>query len=91
MSDNAQQVYDMAIALQNMGSHYFRNGKILAFVGDVSSNADMLIIGILNVEYDGIPVEIDLPLILIGYTYDTDPLSGAYDSIANFIRNFVGK
>ena len=78
----------MAEALNQIGPHIFRDGKVLAYIDNFSANNELLMIGTISALYDDIPVNIDLPIGWAGYELvgDQTPLQLAYDLISNKIR-----
>jgi len=82
---------DMADALTTAGDpHTFRHGMVLATVGQFSSVADTLIIGVASATFDGNEINLNVPLHWVGFDHLGDPLNFAYQLIADLVRSVAG-
>jgi len=87
-SDHAKDMYQ---ALEEMGTHAFRHGKVLMVISNFAYVGEQFTIFNAMAWYDGNIVELDLPLHFVGFEHDgIDPLSSAYDYLSNFIRFSAG-
>ena len=74
------------IALNNLGRHTFRDGKLLATIDGFSLFDDMLIIEYVDCFWDDEKIEISLPLNFIGYNRDGEnPVLFFYKIFKNFV------
>jgi hypothetical protein len=78
----------MVAALNEIGPHTFRDGKVVAYIDNFYANGELLMIETISASYDDVPVDIDLPIGWAGYELvgDQTPLQLAYDLISNKIR-----
>jgi hypothetical protein len=85
MDDVIQSNIDIVNALNNLGTHTFRDGKLLATIGGFQSSEEKLIIEYINCSWDDEYFHIELPLIFIGYVRDMEPLEYFYKIFKSFV------
>jgi len=88
--DSYSYALQMADALNNLGEHTFRDGKVVAKISGFSCKSSSLTIDYVDATYDNIPIQIDTPLHIVDLVHDSDPLTAAHDAVAGIVRVFAG-
>jgi hypothetical protein len=77
---------DLSNAMNVIGEHTFRNGFVVAKIGGFSSDGDKFTVDSVFASYDGLIVELDCPIHLIGFEVNSDPVEFVHNIIADLIR-----
>ena len=79
----------MAAALNELGQHTFRDGKVVATVDGFYSQGNCFVVENVSATYDDVPVILDTPLNWINFDSSDDPVYAAHSLIADLIRLMV--
>jgi hypothetical protein len=81
--------FAMAEAMNKLGEHTFRIGKVLATVSGFSSEKNCFTVNNISASYDGVPITLDVPLNWVNFNSNDDPTDSAHELIADTVRTMA--